>query len=71
MCLTKVGVGKIVRILGISGGREMQSRLASLGLLPGVRVEVLSAAANGPLLLLVRQARVALGRGMASMILVG
>jgi len=69
--LARSAAGSKVRILGINGGKEMQSRLLSLGLLPGIEVEVQSTAAHDPVLLLVQQARLAIGHTMAAMIVVG
>lgn len=48
----------------------LAGRLASLGFLPGVAVRMLRNAKRGPLLVLARHTRVALGRGIASGIVV-
>jgi len=52
------------------GGSEFTSRLAGLGISVGCQIEVLQNPAHGPLLLLVRDTRVALGHGEAAKILV-
>ncbi|HVN24137.1 MAG TPA: ferrous iron transport protein B [Syntrophorhabdales bacterium] len=51
----------------VSGGERLASRLASMGLLPGIRVKVLRNK-GGSVILLASETRVALGRGEASTI---
>lgn len=51
------------------GGRGIYTKLYAMGITPGVRIRVLSMGA-GPILLEVRGFKLALGRGMASRILV-
>jgi len=46
------------------------ARLASLGFAPGVEVQMLQNFGHGPLIVLVRDTRVALGRGEAMKVLV-
>ena len=48
----------------------MQSRLASLGLLPGEQIHVVRQGQFGPIVVSVKGARLALGRGVAHQILV-
>ena len=62
--------GKKMRIDCIEGGHPVQSRLADLGVLPGVEVKVLNGSRSGPLLVMVKGSRLALGRGLGSMIMV-
>ncbi|HEY7320379.1 MAG TPA: FeoA family protein [Candidatus Binatia bacterium] len=54
----------------LEGGKGLASRLASLGLAVGSRVEVLENRGHGPLLVLVRDTRLALGRSEALKIVV-
>jgi Fe2+ transport system protein FeoA len=62
--LTSIGVGR-----GRGGGFE--ARLNDMGLTPGTKVTVVkSAPFHGPLEVLVRGSRLALGRGMAERIFV-
>ena len=69
--LTEVEKGTQVRIAYIEGGRGCVSRLNRFGLYPGDLVRILRHAAfNGPILLEVRGMEIALGRGIASKILV-
>ena len=68
--LTAVTTGKEVTLIGINGGRGVLSRLYSLGLIPGTRIKVLSNNGAGPLMVAVKDTRLALGRGMAIKIIV-
>ena len=54
----------------IQGGRGLVGRLAALGFTPGAEVRMVQNYGHGPLIVLVRDARVALGRGEARKILV-
>lgn len=54
----------IVRAL--HGGRGFISRLAALGFTPGAPLTVVRNAGSGPLIVAIRGARVALGRGEAA-----
>jgi Fe2+ transport system protein FeoA len=62
--------GSKVRLVSINGGKQMTSRLAAMGLLPGVEVEIISNTPGDPFILDVRGSRLALGRGMAHKIFV-
>ena len=63
--LTMAPIGEDVRLCRLCGGRRVAHRLAELGLTPGVCLRVVQDA-GGPLLVSVRDSRVALGRGIAS-----
>ncbi|MEA3339733.1 MAG: FeoA family protein [Chloroflexota bacterium] len=65
MTLAMVSPGEEVRLTAIRGGRRMRKRLADLGLNIGMTVRVLQRNGRGPLLLAVKDSRLALGRGMA------
>ena len=62
--------GARARILGLQGGRGWLARMAALGLTLGAEVTVLRNPGYGPIIVLVRDTRVALGRGQAIRILV-
>lgn len=62
--------GEKVRIVAIQGGRGFRARLASMGILPGEEIEVMTNQGYGPLLLVVMDGRLTLGRGMAQKIIV-
>lgn len=53
----------------IQGGRELANRLTSMGLSTGSTFKVLQNRHHGPVLVLVRNTRIALGRGEAMKIL--
>jgi ferrous iron transport protein A len=57
--------GKVGVVHGLGGGRHFISRMASLGFTPGTRVKMVQNYGRGPLIVSVRDARVALGRGEA------
>ncbi len=68
--LDKIPSGTSVVVRKLDGGGELATRLAALGLSIESRVKVLQNRAHGPLLVLVRDTRIALGRGQALKILV-
>jgi ferrous iron transport protein A len=68
--LDRLGPGAHGIVRTISGGRELALRLAALGLTVGARIEVLQNPVHGPLLVQVRDTRLALGRGEALKVLV-
>ncbi len=67
--LAMAGIGEEVRLESIKGGEKMVHRLSAMGLTPGVFLSIIQDA-GGPLLLSVRDSRIALGRGMAQKIMV-
>jgi len=68
--LGAVPAGESVRIRALQGGHTFVSRLACLGFTPGARLRVIQNSGHGPVLVALRDTRVALGRGEASRILV-
>lgn len=68
--LTMATPGERIRIVDFLGGRGMQRRLASMGLNQGAEVEVIKSSGPGPLIVVSRESRIALGYGMARQILV-
>lgn len=70
MPLIMASRGSKVRLVSVSGGKQMTSRLAAMGLLPGVEVEIVSNSPGDPFILDVRGSRLVLGRGMAHKIYV-
>jgi len=58
-------------VVHVTGGRGLMRRIAEMGFIPGTEVKVLRGAPfRGPIEVLVRGVSVALGRGVASKILV-
>jgi len=70
MPLVLVSEGEEVRLVGIRGGLNLRKRLADLGLNIGMTFRVLRVNPNGPLILAVKDSRLALGRGMAYKVMV-
>ena len=68
--LSLIDSGRKARLHAICAGRGLTARLASMGLVPGVEVEVVNSSAKGPFVVSVKGARLILGRGMVSKILV-
>jgi Fe2+ transport system protein FeoA len=63
-------LGQQYKIVGIDGGCEVRTRLASMGILPGQEIRVLKPGNSGPTMISVKGSRVALGRGVSCKILV-
>ena len=70
MTLNKIESGKTVQMVSIEGGRNLKSRLASMGLIPGVEIKVVRHSSTGPFIVVVKGTRLVLGRGMAQKIMV-
>ncbi len=69
--LIELPEGREAEVVFLVGGRGLISRLCSLGITPGTVLKVLRRApVGGPLELLVRSTKVAIGRGVASKVLV-
>jgi ferrous iron transport protein A len=57
-------------VVEVNGGMGLIRRLAELGFTNGTRVKVLHSTPPGPILVMVRGSRIALGRGLAMKIMV-
>lgn len=68
--LAFLGEDEEAEIEELQGGRGLVRRLSDMGFTPGTRVRVLTSNPPGPMLLSVRNTRIALGRGVAMKILV-
>jgi len=68
--LSKVQAGETVKLVGIEAGRGLNSRLASMGLVPNVKITVVNNSQPGPFVISVKNSKVMLGRGMAHKIMV-
>lgn len=68
MPLTIIQKGRCVRLVSVDAGEGLSGRLAALGLVPGAEVEILSNTASGPVILMLGESRIMLGRGMAEKI---
>jgi len=68
--LNAMAPGKVGVVRHLAGGRGFVSRLAALGFTLGAEVTMVQNFGRGPLIVLVRDTRVALGRGEAAKVLV-
>lgn len=68
--LTMAETGTRFRVVSIAAGHQATHRLAELGIIPGVEVGIIQGQGRGPLLLAVRDTRLAVERGIAHKILV-
>ncbi len=53
-----------VKILQIKGGFGFRQRMSELGIMPGNTVKIIKNDHIGPLIIMVKNSRIALGRGM-------
>ena len=70
MPLSMVSPGEDVCLVAIQGGQQMRKRLADLGLNIGMTIHVVQRNSSGPLIVAVKDSRLALGYGMAHKIMV-
>jgi Fe2+ transport system protein FeoA len=68
--LSTAKAGESVRVVRIDAGRGLNSRLASMGLVANAELRVVSNGHPGPFVLIVKEAKVVLGRGVAQKIVV-
>ena len=64
MSLTMAPSGQNLRLVHVHGGKRLMHRLAEMGLTPGVEMMIVQDS-GGPILVSVRNSRIALGRGIA------
>lgn len=62
--------GEEAIVVEVQGGHGLRNRLTAMGLIPGTPVRLLQNRSSGPVLVQVRDARIALGRGVAHKIIV-
>ncbi|MBL7140980.1 MAG: ferrous iron transport protein A [Planctomycetes bacterium] len=62
--------GAHARLVTVSGGPGLRSRLAAMGLRTGVAIRVVHNGGRGPFVVAAGEARIVLGRGMARKVLV-
>jgi Fe2+ transport system protein FeoA len=68
--LSMVRAGETVKLARIDAGYGLNSRLASMGLLPNVEITVVRNTHPGPFVISVKDSKMMLGRGMAQKIMV-
>ncbi|MDD4732081.1 MAG: FeoA family protein [Desulfovibrio sp.] len=67
--LKTVKTGGIALVIAVDGGRRVRTRLESLGIFPGVQLEVLNNN-NGPMVVSLGEGGVMIERGVAEKIVV-
>lgn len=68
--LSELKTDKTAVIHSLQGGHTFRSRLAALGFTPGAQIKMVQNMGNGPLIVTLRDTRIALGRGEASKVLI-
>ena len=68
--LTQLAVGEEGTVAELRGGGHFVSRLATLGFTPGALLSIVQNYGRGPLIVRVRDTRIALGRGEAGRVFV-
>jgi len=68
--LSTVKTGETVKIVKIEAGRGLNSRLASMGLMPNVQITIVRNTHPGPFVISIKDSKMMLGRGMANKIMV-
>jgi ferrous iron transport protein A len=69
--LDQVNENRKAQVIDIQGGQGIRQRLSQMGIHPGDRITILRyGALRGPLLIEIHGSQVALGRGIASRIIV-
>ena len=70
-CLTECKKGEETKVIGVNAGFRAKRRLANLGIVPGTIIKKKTQAPfHGPLEIIVKGSTLAIGRGLASKILV-
>lgn len=70
MTLAQLGPGERAVVSGLGGGRRLLARMVALGFIPGIEVIMIQNLGWGALIVQIREARLAMGRGEAQRILV-
>jgi len=68
--LNEIPAGASATVCEIRGGGHVMSRLATLGFTPGAQLAMVQNFGHGPLIVTIRDARIALGRGEAGKVFV-
>jgi ferrous iron transport protein A len=68
--LAELVTGENATVISFTAGRAVINRMASLGITPGAKIDMTQNYGHGPLIVIVRGTRVALGRGEAAKVLV-
>ncbi len=58
----------VVRIVSVSGGHGFRQRMSELGIIPNSFIKIIKNDNTGPIIVIVKNARIAIGRGMGKRI---
>ncbi len=70
MPLSMAQPGETVKLVALHGGQQMRKRLVDLGLTLDIPLRLVQGNGKGPLIVAVKDTRLAIGRGMAHHIMV-
>ncbi len=70
MPLTMLPPGTRARVVALRGGAGLSRRLASMGIIPGAEILLVRGGFGGPVIVMVGEGRLVLGRGIAQRIMV-
>ncbi len=68
--LSTVTTGDTVRLVRMQAGRGLNSRLAAMGFVSDVPIRVVSNSHPGPFVIIIKDVKMVLGRGVAQKILI-
>jgi len=68
--LSMVRTGESARLVRVNAGRGLNSRLASMGFVSDVEIRVVSNGHPGPFVVIIKDVKMVLGRGVAQKIMV-
>lgn len=68
--LVDLKAGESAKVSALQGGKHLNARLSTLGFTPGVIINMTHNYGHGPIVVTVRDTRIAIGRGEARHILV-
>jgi len=68
--LSTVATGDTVRLVRVEAGRGLNSRLAAMGFVPEAAIRVVSNGHPGPFIIIIKDVKMVLGRGVAQKVLV-
>ena len=66
MLLSCAENGDIVKLESFNSGRRMRNRLLSMGLQIGSEIEIIQSSGQGPIVISVKDSRLAIGHNMAN-----
>ncbi|MDD4294960.1 MAG: FeoA family protein [Candidatus Omnitrophica bacterium] len=68
--LSKIQQGNTVIFISVNGGRAVMKKLMDMGLIPGSPVTVINNPGNGPVSIMIKGSKIAIGYELAKKIMV-